>query len=74
MCAHLLAKMDSRAKDYGMVIRTYGLVPPPFLTPGVFLHMCSWGLSGPKDRKYVTSGSFAQAGVRPSLSPAITIV
>ena len=33
---------------------------------GVSLRMCSQGLSHPKDGKYVTSWSFAQAGLSPS--------
>ena len=41
--------------------------PLLFWPRGVFLHMWSWGLPDPGNRKYVTSWSFAQVGLSPSL-------
>ena len=40
--------------------------PLPFWLKEVSLCMCNWGLPTPEDGEYVTSGSFAQAGLSPS--------
>ena len=48
MHVHFGVKTDSRAKGPSTANRTYyGLAPPPFLTPGVSLRMCTRG--GPLD-------------------------
>ena len=42
---HLLAKMNSKAKDAGIVsgFKIYSLAPPPFLTPrSLTAHLCLW--------------------------------
>ena len=74
MCAHLLAKMDSKAKGLGMVSRLImAWHPLPVWPRGVFVCTWSWGLPEHKDRKYMTSWSFAQAGLHPSLSQPLPL-
>lgn len=60
MRADILAKKDSSAKGLRRVIRTY------YGQRGPSVHV-ELGSPKPKDRKYVTSRSFAQAGLSPSL-------
>ena len=45
MHAHLLAKMDSRAKGSGMVSGLMAWHPPPFLTPSSFTAHVQLGIS-----------------------------
>ena len=46
---------------------------PSLSDPEGFLYICIWGLPDPEDGNYVTSWSFAQAGLSPSSGPVLSL-